>query len=141
MMGGMKGDFGRSLERLERQIGDGPLVGTVGASGPQAVAIHEFPSRHSPPSWRGKSDLSWTTPGTGPRFLINPLMAGYPQWLRRIADDLYEPGGSVRAMIAVTRDWKTDVRRVIPRDEGPLRQSVVAMVTDNGVQRYRRKGQ
>ena len=43
--------------------------GTTG----RAIAIHERPD-NDPPTWEGKSDLNWTKPGTGPKYLELPVM-------------------------------------------------------------------
>ena len=40
-----------------------------------ALAVHEHPSTHSPPTWKGKSasQIKWSKPGTGPKYLERPL--------------------------------------------------------------------
>ncbi len=45
------------------------------AAEPYAATVHEFPDAHVPPSWKGKSadDITWTTAGTGPKFLERAL--------------------------------------------------------------------
>lgn len=42
-------------------------------STPQAVAIHEHPSPHSPPSWSGV-DVHFNPSGTGAKYLERPLL-------------------------------------------------------------------
>lgn len=39
---------------------------------PQALAIHEHPSPHSPPSWEGV-DVQFRPSGRGPKYLEQPL--------------------------------------------------------------------
>lgn len=59
-----------------------------GAAAPYALAVHEHPSDHSPPSWEGKAltDISdWSKDGRGPKYLERPLMAAIPGMARRIA--------------------------------------------------------
>ena len=53
-----------------------------------ALAVHETPSPHDPPSWHIMYEhgglIQWTTPGTGPKFLesvINEYEAVLPQML------------------------------------------------------------
>lgn len=41
-------------------------------STPQAVAIHEHPGPHDPPSWRGVNIQF--SPGAGPKYLERPLL-------------------------------------------------------------------
>lgn len=60
-------------------------LGFGGAASDYAVAVHEHLSEHSPPSWRGKEDLDWTIPGTGPKFLEGPLKESKPFMAARIA--------------------------------------------------------
>jgi len=48
-----------------------------GAAQDYAIAVHEHPSEHSPPSWviaeaRG-SGIHWNADGTGPKFLEGPI--------------------------------------------------------------------
>ncbi len=55
----------------------GSIKGVVlSAGGPAkayAVAVHEHLSEFSPPSWRGKEEIHWNVPGTGPKFIENPV--------------------------------------------------------------------
>ena len=46
-------------------------LGYGGAASAYALAVHEFPSKHSPPSWQGKSALNWNV--GGPKFLENAV--------------------------------------------------------------------
>lgn len=48
------------------------VLGFGGAASAYALAVHEHPSRHSPPSWRGKT-INWNAAGTGPKFLEGPV--------------------------------------------------------------------
>ena len=55
-----------------------------GAAQAYALAVHEYPSAHSPRSWRG--GVRWSKPGTGPKYLETPLkiygtMAGVVTYL------------------------------------------------------------
>lgn len=43
-----------------------------GQSAPYALAVHEHPSVHSPPSWRG-TVVRFSPPGRGPKYLERPL--------------------------------------------------------------------
>lgn len=54
-----------------------------GPSAPYALAVHEHPSEHSPPSWRGKgvedilavrTRIPWSLDGRGPKYLERPLL-------------------------------------------------------------------
>jgi hypothetical protein len=44
-----------------------------GPAAPYALAVHEHPSRHSPPSWRGVA-VTFNPAGRGPKYLERPLM-------------------------------------------------------------------
>ncbi len=46
--------------------------GRVGPTNDYAIPVHEHPSYQSPKVWKGKI-ISWTKPGTGPKFLERPL--------------------------------------------------------------------
>lgn len=59
-------------------------IGYGGAAAPYAVAVHETPSEHDPPSWEGvRVDFK----GQGQRkFLETPLRAAMPGMSERIAE-------------------------------------------------------
>lgn len=48
-------------------------MGYGGAASAYALAVHEHPSEHSPGSWR--SGVTWSRPGTGPKYLERPALA------------------------------------------------------------------
>lgn len=137
----MKGTFGAGLDELEARVGRGLLVGVVSFDGPEAVAHHEHPSSHSPPSWSGHPTLDYTSPGTGPFYLSRPLFDGIGGYFRSMAGDAFEPQGLRRGMERSVKDLKTDARRRVPREHGDLRQTAIARVTDDGRQTYYRRGQ
>lgn len=56
--------------------------------GPQALAIHEFHSKHDPPSWRNVGSLNFTTLGTGVDYLGGPLREARSGMAREIAGDI-----------------------------------------------------
>lgn len=58
---------------------------SMGYGGPAALPLHEHPSEHSPPTWEGKA-LTFTKPGTGPKFLELPLMKAVDGMPERIAE-------------------------------------------------------
>jgi hypothetical protein len=86
-----------------------------GQAAAYAIAVHETPSRHDPPSWkkawRGDSaprvagisitrlgarsphasgnGVHFRAPGTGSKYLEKPLMAAAPGLLRALATDLH----------------------------------------------------
>jgi hypothetical protein len=47
--------------------------GAGGASVAYALAVHEHPSEHSPRSWGKAGKINWKRPGSGPKFLENPI--------------------------------------------------------------------
>lgn len=71
-----------------------------GPAAPYALSVHEHPSRHSPPSWRGKRPeqiLSvrqrrpWVLSiggGRGPKYLDRPMRRAIPGMGDRIAREL-----------------------------------------------------
>ncbi len=56
-------------------------------SNPYAVALHEHPSKSSPPTWNGKK-LTFTKPGTGPKYLELPLFKAIDGMSKRLASDI-----------------------------------------------------
>lgn len=52
-----------------------------------ALAIHEHPSKHSPPSWQGVQ-VRFSPAGHGPKYLERPLLAAIPSMPQDIASDL-----------------------------------------------------
>lgn len=52
-----------------------------------AVALHEHPSRSSPPTWKGVA-LEFTKPGTGEKYLERPLMKAIDGMVERLAEDI-----------------------------------------------------
>lgn len=58
-----------------------------GAAAPYALAVHEHPSEHSPPSWQGKlvGGIDWSPEGRGPKYLEKPLNEAKAGMADRIA--------------------------------------------------------
>ena len=63
-------------------------LGYGGAAADYALAVHEFPSKHNPPSWRGKATLNWNAAGTGAKFLEKPANAAKKGFGRRVAKNI-----------------------------------------------------
>lgn len=61
-----------------------------GAAAPYALAVHEHLSEHSPPTWLNKSasEINWSVPGTGPKYLELPFRAAVPGMMGRIAQSI-----------------------------------------------------
>lgn len=57
------------------------------AAAAYALAVHEHPSKHSPPSWQGVQ-VQFSPSGTGPKYLEKPLMAAIPTLPQELARDL-----------------------------------------------------
>jgi len=59
---------------------------------PQAVAIHEHLSEHSPYSWRVAeakgAGVQWTKPGTGPKYVERPLLEEARDLARNMNEEL-----------------------------------------------------
>lgn len=56
-----------------------------GAAAPYALAVHEHPSEHSPPSWQG-SDVTFSPSGRGPKYLEKPFRAAENGMLDRLGE-------------------------------------------------------
>lgn len=56
-----------------------------GAAAPYALAVHEHPSEHSPPSWQG-SDVTFSPSGHGPKYLEKPFRAAENGMLDRLGE-------------------------------------------------------
>lgn len=80
---------------VQRSGNDASVAITAGdSSAPYALAVHEHPSEHSPPSWQGKAieeilsvrdRKPWSQDGRGPKYLERPLNAAIPGMAERIA--------------------------------------------------------
>lgn len=57
------------------------------AASAYALAVHEHPSKYSPPSWQG-AQVTFSPSGTGPKYLEKPLMAAVPTLPAELAKDL-----------------------------------------------------
>jgi hypothetical protein len=55
-----------------------------GAAEAYALAVHEHPSEHSPPSWGG--DVSFSPGGRGPKYLERPMREAIPGMADRIGE-------------------------------------------------------
>jgi len=58
-----------------------------GAAAAYALAVHEHPSKYSPPSWQGVQ-VTFSPSGTGPKYLERPLMAAVSTLPADLAKDL-----------------------------------------------------
>lgn len=63
------------------------VLGFGGGASEYALAVHEHPSRHSPPSWKGKV-INWNAAGTGPKYLEKPVNDAAKGFGRRVAKHL-----------------------------------------------------
>lgn len=60
-------------------------MGYGGSADAYAVAVHEHPSEHSPPSWQGK-EVTFNPSGRGPKYLERPLLEeerGLAEWIAK----------------------------------------------------------
>lgn len=64
-----------------------------GPAAPYALAVHEHPSPHSPPSWKGVQ-VHFSPNGRGPKFLEKPMRARMKGMPGRIAEHLGLDGAS-----------------------------------------------
>jgi hypothetical protein len=72
---------------VRREGRDLVTVLTFGEQGPSAayaLALHETPSPHDPPSWVGVT-VTFHTPGTGPKYLETPLRQAVSGMADRVA--------------------------------------------------------
>lgn len=58
-----------------------------GSSAPYALAVHEHPSEHSPPSWEGKV-ITFSPSGTGPKYLEIPFRLARTGMIARLSRSL-----------------------------------------------------
>lgn len=61
------------------------VIGYGGAAAAYAAAIHETPSEHDPPSWKGVT-VDFKVKGTGRKYLERPLIEAMPGMSDRIAE-------------------------------------------------------
>jgi hypothetical protein len=82
-----KGDL-RDSGKVSTIKREGKVVSAdISFSGPQALAIHEYPSVHSPPTWKSTT-VTFNPPGRGPRYLERPLVDSASGMANRMAKDL-----------------------------------------------------
>lgn len=62
-------------------------MGYGGAAEAYALSVHETPSQHDPPSWRGTT-VRFSPAGRGPKYLEKPLKAAIPNMAERLAKRL-----------------------------------------------------
>lgn len=72
-------------EYLGRQVTVALTYGDAATA--YALAVHEHPSKYSPPSWQG-TQVTFSPSGTGPKYLEKPLMAAVPTLPHELAADL-----------------------------------------------------
>lgn len=53
-------------------------------STPHALAVHEHPSQHDPPTWKGVQ-VTFSPAGAGPKFLERPLLDSVDGMANRVA--------------------------------------------------------
>lgn len=73
-------------ERRGREISVTLAYG--GAASAYALAVHEHPSRYSPPSWKAAKNVRFSPTGHGPKYLERPLMAAVGTLAADLASDL-----------------------------------------------------
>ena len=73
-------------------VGASVTMGYGGDASAYALAVHEHPSKHSPPTWKGKQ-INWNV--GGPKYLEKPLRNAMPGMAVRLA-------ASIRAFIRKT---------------------------------------
>ncbi len=56
-----------------------------GPAAAYALAVHEHPSAHSPPTWEGKTIFEAGPGGRGTKYLERPMMQAIPGMDRRLA--------------------------------------------------------
>ena len=65
------------------------LMSFGGAADAYAIAVHETPSEHDPPSWVAMYEqggtIDWTSTGTGPKFLEGAINDAMPDMTTRLA--------------------------------------------------------
>lgn len=59
-----------------------------GASAPYAAAVHEYPERHSPPSWEKAESVEFGPGDRGPKYLSRAMDEAEPGMTDRIADNI-----------------------------------------------------
>ena len=92
-----KGDL-KATGKIDSTYAGTRVTATISYTGPQAVAIHEHLSEHSPHSWqvaegalpykdpnKKPGGVHWTAPGTGPKYLEGPQQEAEVGMLARLA--------------------------------------------------------
>lgn len=112
----------QSIERVVREMKKEKSKATaeISYNTPYAVRVHE-----------DMTPKNWTTPGTGPKYLENPMRGGFNsgKWSRIFLDRMEEKSTLQAAVEAVAKELHYDSIIVCPMDSELLRKtSMVKMV-------------
>lgn len=133
------GTFAERTRELEDRVGDGVLEGRV-SYGPEKIAVPQHEGTWASGPNAGAIIKRWTTPGTGPKYLETPLLAGQAGFLQTLATLALEPGGLMAGMVSDMELLGTAANQRIPKDQKNLVRSQEVRVFDNGALAYQRAG-
>jgi len=125
------GTFDEGMRELGERVGHGSLVGRVSYPGPYAASQEAGFWVTGPLA--GVHIRKYTTPGTGPHFLSQPLMEHATEYMQRLADRALRPDGLREAMVENVEDLADVSSRRAPRLTGALQASPGTVVVDGGV--------
>lgn len=86
--GTLRDDSGVEVTREPNGEVTGSIYYGKGDAAPYALAIHEYPSSHNPPTWPDGTPITFHPPGRGPKYLELPFNEAQDGMIQRIADTI-----------------------------------------------------
>lgn len=122
------GSFDRNMAELAEKVGDGKITGRVSFS-PDKIAVPQHEGTWKTGPLAGVQIRHWTTPGTGPGYLLDPLLESVESYFREIARDVLTTGPRFPIERAMD-DLLSKAQRRIPKKTGELASSGRAEVSE-----------
>lgn len=120
--------FDERMAELEQRVGGGRLVGRVSFA-PAKIAVPQHRGTWFSGPNAGVMIRHWTTPGTGPGYLTDPLLENVERYLRDIAREFLTVGPRAPLERSM-EDLLAHAERRIPRKTGVLAESGDASVSE-----------
>jgi hypothetical protein len=124
----MPSTFAEKTRELEERVGDGRIVGRVSFS-PQKIAVPQHRGTWMSGPLAGVVIKHWTTPGTGPGYLVDPLLENGERYFAEIAREVLMAGARA-PMLRAVNDLLDEAQRRVPRKTGKLAETGDASVSE-----------
>lgn len=127
----MPSTFAERTRELEERVGDGRIVGRVSFA-PGRIAGPQHLGGWITGPLAGVRIKHWTTPGTGPGYLVDPLLENGERYFAEIAREVLMAGARA-PMLRAVNDLLDKAQRRVPRKTGKLAESGDASVSEEFV--------